>query len=267
MSARVLIAVLLGASVSMASAQDARQSFEVASVKPNVTNDNSWSYGPRPGGQFAATNTTLSSLIELAYGVRGDQVLGGPDWIRRDRWDVLAKTETEVPFETVRMMLRRLLTDRFALRLRHQQRVMPVFELRLARADRRLGKGLRSVSSACRADPNEKPAANVPARGSKAVITDLDTTRGRCVPLSLLVANISSRLETTVVDRTGLTGAWDFDFTAATDTAAADLPAGARTDSPSLFAALPEQLGLTLQRARGPVPVIVVEAAIRAEGD
>ena len=82
------------------------------------------------------------------------------------------------------------------------------------------------------------------------------------VDMKMLAQNLSSQVDRLVVDRTGLTGAYDFDLDFAPDLAGRGAPpdsATAVTDRPSLFTALEEQLGLKLQPQRAPIDVLVID--------
>jgi len=70
---------------------------------------------PQPGGRLTATNVTAAMLIRFAHDLPDFQVFGGPDWISSDRFDVVAKAETDAPLDQKRLMLRRLLVERFKL--------------------------------------------------------------------------------------------------------------------------------------------------------
>src|ERR1700676_1371239 len=73
------------------------QAFEVASVKPNKSGDGRIFFQMQPGGRFTATNVPLRELIRVAYGIQNFQLVGGPDWIGSDRFDIVAKAEGDPP--------------------------------------------------------------------------------------------------------------------------------------------------------------------------
>src|SRR5213593_1451107 len=109
-----------------------RPSFEVASIKPIVTN------GPRfldtpPGGRFIATGQSLKSLVGYAYRMRNFQVFGGADWVSSDLWEINAKAaEGSVPPrtgsvdptkpDTIAFMVQSLLEERFELKVHFETR-------------------------------------------------------------------------------------------------------------------------------------------------
>src|SRR5688572_15423889 len=121
--------------------------FEVASIKPNKSGDFRRAMGPEPGGRFGALNVGLRELIGFAYGIPNaeaeSRILGGPEWIRTERFDVAATTEGAPSPDRLALMMRALLADRFKLKVRHDTREVPVYALVMARANGSLGPQLR----------------------------------------------------------------------------------------------------------------------------
>ncbi len=103
--------------------------FEVASVKPNKSGDGRVMLGMQPGGRFNATNVPLRLLLRQAFNVQDFQIVGGPDWLGSDRFDVVAKAPDGVEFtaDAMRPMLRSLLVERFKLAFHNETRDMPVY--------------------------------------------------------------------------------------------------------------------------------------------
>src|SRR5262245_51332674 len=93
------IAVLVVCGVVALGAQTARPTFEVASVKPNLSSSTSSMQDVRPGGLFIATNRSVATLIQFAYQLPGYQIAGGPEWVRTSKFDVNAKAAGDVPNE------------------------------------------------------------------------------------------------------------------------------------------------------------------------
>ena len=89
--------ILLGAVLTAQSAGDATPAFQVASVKPNRSGGPAGGIRPIRSGQLTALNVTLRALILRAYALHDSQLSGGPAWVGTDRFDVIAKTEREVP--------------------------------------------------------------------------------------------------------------------------------------------------------------------------
>src|SRR5882672_3363034 len=117
-----LLVVLAGQAPPLAPS-GVERAFDVASIKRTAPDVQISEFQMRPGGRLFVLGMTLRDLIRRAYGPdgieRNDQVAGGPEWVRTNRFDVLASTEADIPpsleGRTPRMlaMLRPLLADRF----------------------------------------------------------------------------------------------------------------------------------------------------------
>jgi uncharacterized protein (TIGR03435 family) len=235
----------------MAQQPSSTPTFEAASVKRSITNSSGWSVSYTPDS-LHATNATLSSLIQSAYGVRPDRLVGGPNWVRTTRFDVNAKAAQALPREQLRQMARRLLENRFGLVLTKEQREQEAYVMRLARADGRLGPDVRRAPDDC-ADgiapggvPTTIQAAGPPLQSSTGA---RPTFSGRCATIASVAGGLSRNLGIEVVDQTGLQGRWDYVIAYAPLTV--DGPAAlepAQASLPSVFVAIEEQLGLKLER-------------------
>ena len=227
----------------------------MASVRPNTTGNTAWSI-TYTADSLRATNSTLSALIQSAYGIREDRLAGGPSWVRTTRFDVNAKAGQALPREQLRLMAQRLLEDRFGVELTREQREQEVYALRLARADGRTGPDLRRAPDDCIDSAADRPIPQS-STGSP------PTTHGRCATIPNLATLLSRILRVEVIDQTGLPGRWDFvlAFTALAPDAAAAVEPG-QTKLPTVFAAVEEQLGLRLERnARGSVEYVIIASA------
>jgi uncharacterized protein (TIGR03435 family) len=224
-SASVLVLTLAGAFGQ-------QPAFEVASVKPNKSGDSApWRFVGSRGG-ITATNVTLPFLIMNAYGVRENQISGGPSWLSSERYDVVAKDQSDNPSPARhRQMLQTLLADRFQLRLSRETKDLPVYALVV-------GKGGHKFHEA----DGGSDGKNTTGRGR---IT------ARKVSMEWLSERLGGQLERTVVDRTGLQGNFAFELEWAPDPD--DL------SGPSVFIALQEQLGLKLEPQKGSVEILVIE--------
>src|SRR5687767_2607903 len=127
-----------------AAAPAAPQNFEVASVKPSNPNPT----GPLGGtpmvlpalGRLTAQNVTLRMLVMTAYNRQPFQIVGGTPWWNANKFDITARAEDgSASLDQMRMMLRGLLADRFKLKAHIETREVPIYELVLARGDKRLG--------------------------------------------------------------------------------------------------------------------------------
>src|SRR5882762_3196843 len=127
--ARTLIGVI-AAAAAFSQGQPPTE-FEVASVRPNTANDRIVTINVGPGGRFDARGYTLVLLMQRAYGVMDWNITGGPGWIRTDRYDVSAKAGVagNLTEAQLRPMLRRLLAERFNLRLHQGSKEMSGYAL------------------------------------------------------------------------------------------------------------------------------------------
>src|SRR5215471_1313176 len=131
---RLAVTILFATSALAAvAAAQPPASFEAASIKQNTSADWRKSIGPAPGGRFVATNNTLRDLIPFAFGVpqqmAGIRIIGGPQWIDEDRYDVTAKVDGAWTLPQMSNMLRALLADRFKLVAHRETREMPTYAL------------------------------------------------------------------------------------------------------------------------------------------
>lgn len=241
-------------------------SFDVVSIKPDRSGDDRIVMMAQPGGRIVATNVTLRLLIRNAYRVQDFQIVDAPSWLGTDRFDIEAKAAGGNPSqEQLQGMLQSLLADHFKLAVHRETREMPVYDLVAARADGRLGPQLRRSAIDCSNAPGRSPAAPPPsavAPGSPQAQCGFKvgpgTITARGVPLAGLAASLSNSVSRIVLDRTALDGSFDVDLTWA--------PGGVDStiqDRASIFTAIQEQLGLRLEATRGPVDVLVVDAAGR----
>ncbi|HEV8394703.1 MAG TPA: TIGR03435 family protein [Vicinamibacterales bacterium] len=280
--ARLLAAFLMTAVVTApATAQtDTRPAFAVATVKKNTSGDAAQTMRLQPGGRIVVTNQPLRRLIVFAYGLQPQQLTGGPAWLDTDRFDIVAQAEGNLsptppggPPGSAQLMMQRLLAERFGLVVHTESREMPVYALTLARGDGRLGPRIKPATVDCLALMTQAPGGvpvaapqlpdGRPACGARRDGTGRVMAGGTDMKM-LATQMLTGQVDRLVVDRTGLTGAYDFDLEYALDTAGrggAPSPdsATAVTDRPSLFTALEEQLGLKLQPQRAPVDVLVID--------
>lgn len=255
--------------------------FEVVSVKRNTTESGDSSFSQRPDGSLRMVNVSVRTILGRAYPGSSLDVVGLPDWASSERYDVAATPVAGRPNPSQderRDMVRAMLADRFKLSAHYETREQPAFNLVLARADGRLGPGLKrsevdcaALAAARRAQAEAAKAAGQPPPPPVAVFSTVgavpacgfnfgfdrfegDTTLAALAPL------LRSMAGRPVVDKTGLTGSYrvNFQFSRSSlEPAAPDAPAG--TDSPSFFTAVQEQLGLKLESTRIPVEVLVID--------
>jgi uncharacterized protein (TIGR03435 family) len=233
--------------------------FDVISVKPNKESN-----GTRmqftPDGLRGTGVTVRFLLYEGFGGINSNQVINEPAWAATDGFDIEAKvlpadvpTLAKMMFEQRRTMFQSILADRFKLTVHHETREMPVYVLTLAKG----GPKFKETAP-------DDPAAATPRRGGTTInqgkITSTDAQ------ISTLVTILSRNLGRTVVDKTGLTGNYDFTLEYAPDEGGPAPPArppdgSAAPTEPrvSIFTALQEQMGLKLESTKGPVDVVVID--------
>ena len=265
----------------------AAPAFEVASVKPNKTGAPGGSF-VMPPGRFTATNIPLRVLITNAYQLSFFQVVGGPDWIGTDRFDISAKAPDGAPPAQTRAMVRTLLKDRFKLVVHIETRDTPIYALVKARADDRLGPKLARSTMDCgplRAQRAAETAAVARARGGRVAVPPPPasdervvcqmrvsgrggsalTYRAGNITMTALANALRPYVGREVVDRTGMSGEFDFElqFSPPPTTGSVDagVPVAPLDDAASVFTALQEQLGLKLESTRGPVELMVIDSA------
>ena len=255
------------------------RTFEVISVKPNHSGDARLSFGGSPG-RYEIVNAPLRTIVRIAHQVQDYQIVDAPEWIATERFDILATTPAVVPAERAEM-LRNLLADRFALRAHVERREMPIFEMVVTRSDSRLGPSARATDVNCAERAAGRSGGASPAAPSAGARLDRPVC-GLMLRPGLLMAGamtmgefareLAPQVNRFVLDRTGITGFFDFDvqFTPEQMTPA---PPGVLPvppidpNGPSLFTALQEQLGLRLNATRGPVDVLVIDAISRPTPD
>ena len=228
------------------------QSFEVASIKPSQPASLDRPMGgfrTSGGGRLNTLNTSLRMLIEFAYDVKDFQISGGPGWAGSEFYDIAAKADGNATHPQLRLMVQALLKDRFKLRLRHQTRDAPIYELVVAKG----GPKMKEDTSS----PQQRIAFTEPGK--------LIARRASLAELAGMLNRPTGR---TVVDKTGLPGTYSFELVWTPAVGGGGLLGPPRQDvappdssGPSLFTALQEQLGLRLQSAKGPVESLVIEAA------
>jgi uncharacterized protein (TIGR03435 family) len=270
---RALIAIGLAvAASSMAGGQEtvpaaaATPAFEVASVRANPSPRSPYSMRWFPNGRFQATNITPRRLINLAYDLRTDiQLLGAPGWIGSEGFDIDALAAVKVvPPPQRRLLLQGLLRDRFGLIVRAHPVDVPVYALVRMRPEAPLPRTIRELTVQCtveRLDPSviiaREQRGDPPPPLSCGMSHDRE--RGRIVSaggqISSLITLLSPMVDRRIVDRTGLTGRYDFEMTWSPDPLAGKDIASANA---GVFTAV-QQLGLKLQPALSPEAGYVIE--------
>jgi uncharacterized protein (TIGR03435 family) len=273
----VVLTATIGTLLSAQSAEPPAIPY-VASVKVNASGSDESFTRRLPGGTFLASNMRLHDLVTFAYGLQPFQVEGGPEWSRELRFDVTIKAETNVgpvaigPTQIGLQLARAVLAERFAFKAHRDTRERPVFALVRARSDGVLGPRLTPSKTDCTALAREAGASGAPwpPRSAEGRILCGLQTQGNTLtaggyPMAEFQRYLTGQTQRTVIDKTGLEGAWDFELTFAPPQVTADVPSG--REVPTLFTALQEQLGLKLDSTRGPAEVLVIDRIERPAPD
>jgi uncharacterized protein (TIGR03435 family) len=225
-------------------------SFDAASIRKSEAADLNGGSVVLPGPRFRATNMTLVGLIVAAYNIPSYRIMGGPDWIRRDRFDVEAKAEEGTPMARVPSLIQMMLGERFSLVVHREKREIPTYSLVTTRDDQRLGLGLSRSDVDCGDSKTRQGTRNgAPACG---FTVGTGTIRGGAIPVDTLAQLLSQPAGRPVANHTNLQGSFNVDLEWS--------PFGADTgDAPSIFSAVQEQLGLRLQPDKALHDMLVVD--------
>lgn len=255
--------------------------YEVSSIKLSKSGNGDVGFHYTPDG-FAATNVGLPYLLQLAFGVHSDQIVGLPNSIASETYelearmdepvaDALKKLNPEQLRSARQQMLQSLLADRFKLAVHRDTKDVPVYSLVIANG----GFKLRE-SAPDEVDPQGRTGMHI--SGSNGAM------RGQLVSMASLAQFLSGRLSRIVVDKTGLTGKYDFMLKWTPDRNELQSPAGFDATSssapnsqaaipaqdasaPDLFTAVQEQLGLKLKAEKNSVEVIVIDHVEKPSGN
>ena len=235
--------------------------FEVASLKATTTQGGLYGIRPAAGGErYEATNCTIKLMIQVAFRVKADQIVGGPAWLDSDRFDMSAKADKPSSADELHVMLMNMLAERLQLKFHREKKDMSMYALTVDKG----GPKLIAHEAANGGDPW------IDVTQEKFLHLKMKATS---VPLDYFAFRLSEQMDRPVVDLTNLRGGYDFsvEFTR-------DLPQGfpdggkingedPDTSGPTIFAAVRQQLGLELKAQKGPVEVIVIDRAEKPTGN
>jgi uncharacterized protein (TIGR03435 family) len=220
-----------------------KPTFEVATIRPSreavkFEHDGKTEIS---GDTLRMQDVTVNTCIKFAYHVQ-DRQIAGPDWLHVEHFDITAKTDGPADEDTVKQMLQSLLADRFGLSFHHQPKEMKAILLTVANGGAKLTPA---------ATPDAKPFRENSANG----------TIAKSMPIGEFADFLSGPLEMPVVDRTGLTGRYDFtiDFTPYLPDPAKNMD-GTRPDTTAILkAALNDELGLKMTGGKAQIDVLVID--------
>jgi uncharacterized protein (TIGR03435 family) len=232
--------------------------FEVATIKPGDAAAPTSNLGFDRRDHFVASNISLQFILQFVYDLNSGsdrQIIGGPAWIESSIFTIdaqpdeaaaaeLKKLPLDQRLQRQKLMVQRLLADRFKLVLHHETREFPVNALTIAKGGSRLTPVTLDFTKAGTGLHNPRPGLT---EGSAATIKML-------VDILNHQPELSGRL---IVDATGLQGNYDFNLSWTPDRDLGAAPAEAV--GPSLFTALQEQLGLKIESRKAAVDCIVID--------
>jgi len=229
-------------------AADANPSFEVATIKPSKPDVPG--VGFRLNGlNFSTLNTTLSNLITFAYGLHARQIIGAPEWSEHDKYDISGKPDGEgaPSADQWKIMLQKLLADRFQLKFHRDQKELSVYAITVAKTGPKMTK---SDSDVLRTLSFRQLGALV---GGGASMDDLAQLFQGAV------------LDRPVVNQTGIPGRFDFTLNWTPDEfqfagmGIKPPPPPENAPNPDLFTAIQQQIGLKLESTKAQKEVLVID--------
>jgi uncharacterized protein (TIGR03435 family) len=224
-------------------------------VKPNKNSEGVIQFAIQPGGRFVATDIPLKQFIRAAYTLQLYQIVDAPSWTESERFDITAISNRDLQdgtswkpdgqFALVQLMMQSLLADRFTFRAHFEERQSQVYAL------------VRDESRDAKALTPARPCGGADCR----MQIGSGTLRAPNVELPLFAELLSQLTGRLVTDATGLTGSFEINLRWKPESQ------DSTSDAPSIFTALPEQLGLRLDARRGPVRMLVIDSVDRPTSD
>ncbi len=256
----VLIVVLALAAVQAsaqapASTHGAAPVFEVATIKPTALDAKSGRYITMQGtNRFVAKYYTLKLLIAAAYDLSPKVISGGPGWVDDEHFDIEALTPGDTrPARPEQMaMLRTLLNERFKLSFHREPKEFSIYALEVDKGGPKLKESTAAANDPPQLISTVYPPARIHLPAKNATMGDFVSLMQRAL------------LDRPVVDKTGLTGRYDFDLDWAPDETqfGGEVPvAPSDAQAPPFFTAIEQQLGLRLEAMRGMVQALVIDRA------
>jgi uncharacterized protein (TIGR03435 family) len=248
-----------------------RVQFEVATIRLNKACVNGAGLEHLSLGSFGVECVSLRDYIRGAYGsygfgrnpnVRPPRVLGGPDWVDTERYDIVAKAPAETGLdEMYGPMMRALLEDRFGLKIHSEIRELPVYALTAVRGGAKLTPSKPGscvaidVKSVLQAPPGPNYCGRFEMKRGAVWIAD-----AKGMTVSEFAARVfRDAVERPVIDRTSIAGLFDIHLEFSGPENSASLIGDADNAAASVFTAVQEQLGLKLSPDKGPVEVFVID--------
>ncbi|HWG18274.1 MAG TPA: TIGR03435 family protein [Acidobacteriaceae bacterium] len=232
--------------------------LDVITVRPNRAGANGgMSWGPTPDGVMGKNLTVHQMLVE-AYHANDNQLIDEPDWAKSEHFDFTGKVTGpdaalvgKLTPDQKRVYFEQVLKERFGLAAHHETRELPEYALTPAKGGVKLEDGKADL----RASRDMKPNLGWYRWGEHDGVKKAEFSGTPIIRLLPILSNETAR---TVVDKSGLTGKYNFTLSWRAAMAQAEADDGA-VSTPDLFTALQEQLGLKLEPIKGPVDVVVID--------
>ena len=306
---KAMVFLLLIGGIAFGQDAPKRLEFEVASVKPTAPSPDGRNFilarggpGTQDPGQVTYTGFPLQLIITNAFGIKPYQ-MSGPGWLNMERYDITAKIPEGTTKEQFNVMLQNLLADRFGMKIHHETKELPGYELSVAKNGPKLKAAVEDPNAPANLPPPGgrgeagRPPGPPPIGkdgrpqlppGRKGMMMMMRpgraTMMARVQSVSALADMLGNQLGTPVVDKTGLTGTYDYDLEFMPEpggtlgggglpplpppppgatpppsaTAGVDPPAD-QGEAPSLMNAVQEQLGLKLEKKKTSLDFIVID--------
>ncbi len=247
--------------------------YDVASIKPGKSDMGTTLLFRLDG--FTAKGMNLKSLIKEAYGVENDQILGAPNWLNTETYDIEAKVDGadatalgKLSDDQRKLMFQSFLRERFQLKVHWETKELSILALVVAKNGPKLQE----------AKPGDTYPDGIKGPDGKAeghagmMMWGNGRLTGQGISIAQIVQPLTQQLGRTVLDQTGLTGKYDVELrwtpdNTSTPTAGPDSGIAAESPTPSIFTAIQEQLGLKLESHKAPVEVLVIDHAEMASAN
>ena len=238
--------------------------WDVALVKPHPADDPTMSWQMTEDG-LSLKNLPLEQMLCSAWDLKPYQLEGLTGWMKTSRFDLTAKVSGDSVAAYNKLntaqrsqMLQNLLTERFQLKTHLDTRTSAVYNLVVDKSGSKL-----QPTTALTAPSVEEEHAHPEKYKGNSMSMGPGMFEGTGVSVRSLASQLANAVSKPVIDTTGLTGAYDIKLHFRPE----DTHADTSSDAPSVFAAVQEQLGLKLVPAKGPVEILVVDAAQKPEAN
>jgi uncharacterized protein (TIGR03435 family) len=230
-------------------------SFEVADVHASPRSANMNLRIVLRAGRYEIHNATMVDLVRTAFGVDAENVVGGPNWVEYDKFDVIAKAASNTPNDSLKSMLKTLLADRFKLVVHNDTKPLAAYVLTMGKGKPKLKEADPSGRSECQSLPPARPPAPTPGQ----IVVPMLNYSCHNMTMEAFASGLrgmgSGYFTTAVTDSTGLKGGWDFEL----KWTRKELLPLAGDNGVSLFDAMDKQLGLKLEEQKVSTPVIAID--------